>query len=92
MTTDNITHDEGNPPSLEQRLRAKIADAEGFDPYFTIHPDGDMTDAECALVPPLEELLDTPKRLATAVLFLIRHIDDDVTLSASPIAQILFKK
>lgn len=98
MITDNITHDESNSPSIEQRLRAMIAEVEGFDPFFTIHPDGDMTDAECAQIPSLEELLTTPKRLATALLFLIRSLDSPIYLDGTekepshPIYQILFKK
>lgn len=92
MTTEDIIYDEGNPPSLEQRLRAKMAKRDGFEPSFRVHKDGDMTDAECAQVPTLEELLDSPKRLAAALVFLVQHLDDgDITLTG-PIGKILYKK
>lgn len=92
MTTDDIIHDEDNVPSLEQRLRAKMAKRDGFESFFRVHPDGDMTDAECAQVPTLEELLDSPKRLAAALLFVVKHLDDgDITLTG-PIGQILGKQ
>lgn len=98
MITHNIQHKEGERVSIEQCLRAKIAETQGWEPYFTIHPDGDMMDAECAQIPTLEELLTTPKNLATALMFLIRSLDSPFYIDGTekepsdPIYQILHKK
>lgn len=98
MITHNIHHKEGDRLPIEQCIRAKIAESQGWEPYFTVHADGDMTDSECAQVPTLEELLITPKNLATALLFLVRSLDSPLFLGgtqkepSNPIYQILHKK